>query len=179
MDCGWSGKTLLELIAALAIISLLTTLAVPRLSASRESTEARQFSHLLTRMLTLARTTAVASGQRTTLCLSADQHQCSKHWTGHVNILVFTDLNKNRQLDTTDILHRSQPLSLALGQGLWRGSLGRNYMRYRVDGSAVEYGRYSYCPHSGERGNFRQIVINHVGRPYTHYDGGGLFSDCP
>jgi type IV fimbrial biogenesis protein FimT len=178
MDAGAQGKSLLELITVLAILSVLTSVASPRFSAGRESTEARQFGHLLTRMLTLARTTAVASGQRTTLCLSADQRHCSKSWSSTTSILVFTDTNENRQLDSSDILHRSQPLQLTLGHGLWRGSLGRKYMRYRVDGSAVEYGRFTYCPYSRTVANFRQIVINHAGRPYTHHDGGGRITDC-
>ena len=178
MDGGAQGKTLLELIAVLTILSVLTTLAAPRLGASRESTEAQQFGHLLTRMLTLARRTAVASGERTTLCLSADQQHCSKNWSGTTSILVFTDANENRQLDSGDTLHRAQQLQLTLGHGLWRGSLGRKYMRYRVDGSAVEFGRYSYCPFSQKRANFRQIVINHAGRAYTHYDDNGLITDC-
>ncbi|MCX2983202.1 prepilin-type N-terminal cleavage/methylation domain-containing protein [Halieaceae bacterium IMCC14734] len=179
MDGGAQGKTLLELIAVLAILSVLTTVAAPKLNASRESAEAQQFGQLLTRMLTLARRTAVTSGKRTTLCLSADQQHCSKSWSGSTtSILVFTDINQNRQLDSSDILHRAQSLQLTLGHGLWRGSLGRKYMRYRVDGSAVEFGRYSYCPSSRNRANFRQIVINHAGRAYTHYDDNGLVTDC-
>ena len=87
-------------------------------------------------------------------------------------------INALRQLDVGELLHHNQPLTLRRGRGFWRGSLGRPYMRFRVGGSAVEYGRYTYCPLSGDQRHFRQLVINRVGRAYQHRDGSGNRALC-
>ena len=178
MEGRRAGFTLLELLTAMSLLSLTMLWGVPLLSQAGLSGEARQFGFTLTRALNMARGLAVASGERVTLCASSDHHHCLKNWRGDVQILVFTDRNRNYQLDKKDTLHLSQHLRLRHGSGHWRGSLGRPYMRYRVDGSAVEYGRYSYCPQSGKQGEFRQLVINHVGRVYLHHDGTGKTSVC-
>jgi type IV fimbrial biogenesis protein FimT len=172
------GFSLLELLVSLSLISILSYWAVPTLKSAGRSSEASQFTQLLTRSLATARNRAVATGERVTLCASTNHRTCLKHWRGEVSILVFTDRNRNYQLDSGDTLHHAQRLMLRHGEAHWRGSLGRPYMRYRVDGSAVEYGRYSYCPRTGDPGAFRQLVVNRVGRAYLHRDGSGRRSHC-
>jgi type IV fimbrial biogenesis protein FimT len=172
------GFSLLELLVALSIVSVLSFLALPALQSARWSDEASQFTQLLSRSMAIARRRAVASAERITLCASTDQRNCLKHWRGEVSILVFTDRNRNHQLDEGDTLHLEQRLVLRHGDAYWRGSLGRSYMRFRIDGSAVEYGRYSYCPIDGNARGFRQLVVNRVGRAYLHHDGTGRTSHC-
>lgn len=172
------GFSLFELLVSLSIVSILSFLALPALKSARWSGEASQFTQLLTRSIAIARRRAVASGERVTLCASSNHRNCLKHWRGEVSILVFTDRNRNYQLDGGDTLHLEQRLVLRHGDAYWRGSLGRAYMRFRVDGSAIEYGRYSYCPRDGSATEFRQLVINRVGRAYLHHDGSGRTSHC-
>jgi type IV fimbrial biogenesis protein FimT len=172
------GFSLFELLVSLSIVSILSFLALPALKSARWSGEASQFTQLLTRSMAVARHRAVASGERVTLCASNNHRLCLKHWRGEVGILVFTDRNRNYQLDGGDTLHLEQRLVLRHGDAYWRGSLGRAYMRFRGDGSAVEYGRYSYCPRDGSPTGFRQLVVNRVGRAYLHHDGSGRTSHC-
>jgi Tfp pilus assembly protein FimT len=176
MDGRTRGATLAELLAVLAILSLLLALGIP--TPDTAGAEAKQFTLIVMRSMALARRQAVGSGERVTLCGSTDGRHCARDWQGPTSILVFSDRNRNYQLDDVDVLHHAQTLSLRQGQGHWRGSLGRAYMRLRTDGSAVEYGRYSYCPQSGDQRYFRQLVVNRVGRAYQHHDGGGRQSDC-
>jgi type IV fimbrial biogenesis protein FimT len=178
MEGRMAGFTLLELFICISLMSMAMLWGAPLLDKAGQSGEARQFGFILARALNLARGRAVASGEWVTLCASSDQHSCRKNWLGEVYILVFTDRDRNFQFGGQDTLHLSQRLVLRHGSAYWRGSLGRPYMRYRVDGSAVEYGRYSYCPQSGEAREFRQLVINRVGRAYLHYDGSGRTSVC-
>ena len=179
MEGRGRGFSLLELLVSLGILSLLSYLALPALTSARWSSEASQFTQLLTRSMAIARNRAVAGGERITLCASTDHHNCLKHWRGEVSILVFTDRNRNYHLDGDDTLHLEQRLMLRHGEAHWRGSLGRSYMRFRIDGSAIEYGRYSYCPRDGNPGRFRQLVVNRVGRAYLHHDDSGRRSHCP
>jgi prepilin-type N-terminal cleavage/methylation domain-containing protein len=176
MDGRARGATLTELLVVLGILSVLATASISMMDFTRS--EAGQFNMIMMRTLALARRQAVGRGERVTLCASNDGSSCLRDWEGDVSILVFTDNNNDRQLDAGDVLHHSQHLALRRGRGFWRGSLGRPYMRFRMGGSAVDYGRYTYCPHSGERRYFRQLVVNHAGRAYQHHDGGGKRTDC-
>ena len=178
MDSRTRGTTLPELLAVLGILSLLTVMGLSKSDTAGAAAEAEQFTLLLTRSISYAKRKAVATKERITLCASTDAQSCQRDWTEDVSILVFSDQNGNYQLDDGDLLHHSQQLSLRQGWGYWRGSLGRPYMRFRTNGSAVEYGRYSYCPRSGNMQHFRQLVVNRVGRAYQHHDGGGKTSDC-
>jgi type IV fimbrial biogenesis protein FimT len=183
MDGRRRGFTLLELLLCLSIMSLATSWGFPYLIAAGRSSEASQFTHILTRALMSARSIAVASGKPVTLCASTDHHHCLKTWWGEVSLLIFTDRNRNYQLDGGDTLHLQQRLTLHHGTVYWRGSLGRPYLRYRGDGSAKEYGSYSYCPHRDgiHRDGihaFRQLVVNRVGRVYLYHDGAGNITKC-
>jgi type IV fimbrial biogenesis protein FimT len=178
MDSRIRGFTLLELLTSLGLAALLTVWGLPMLSEAGRAGEAAQFSHIVTRTLMTARRRAVASGERVTLCASTDQQRCVKNWLGEVSILVFTDRDSNFRLDQHDTLHLMQALKLRHGKAYWRGSLGRPYLRFRSNGSAVEYGRFSYCPQSGDTSRFRQLVINRIGRVYLHYDGTGRYAVC-
>ena len=170
------GATLTELLTVLGILSVLATASYSVIDLT--GSEARQFSMIMMRSLSLAKRQAVGTGERVTLCASTDGSSCIRDWEGDVSILIFTDSNDNRQLDAGDVLHHNQALTLRRGRGFWRGSLGRPYMRFRVGGSAVEYGRYTYCPLSGDQRYFRQLVINRVGRAYQHHDGDGNRALC-
>jgi Tfp pilus assembly protein FimT len=176
MDGRARGATLIELLTVLCILALLATAGFTVIDLT--GSEARQFSTLMMRSLSLAKRQAVATRERVTLCASADGSHCLRDWEGDISLLIFTDSNNNRQLDADEVLHHSQQLSLRRGRGFWRGSAGRPYMRFRMGGSAVDYGRYTYCPLSGERRYFRQLVVNRVGRAYQHHDGGGNHTEC-
>ena len=176
MDSRARGATLAEVLAVLGIISLLTVMSFPTLD--RTGTEASQFTMIMMRSLALARRQAVGGGEWVTLCASDDGINCLRDWEGEIGLLVFTDRDRDHRLNEGDLLHHSPQLALRQGLGYWRGSLGRPYMRFRTDGSAVEYGRFTYCPRSGDGRHFRQLVVNRVGRAYQHHDGGGKHADC-
>ena len=113
------GYSLLELMVSLSVISILSYCAAPALKIAGRSSEASQFTQLLSRSLATARQRAVATGERITLCASTDHRTCLKHWRGEVNILVFTDRNRDYQLDGGDTLHLEQRLVLRHGDAHW------------------------------------------------------------
>ena len=162
----------------LVIISMLTTLAPPGLDRPAARSEPYRFTQVVRAALAQARSMAVGSNERITLCGSQDGKLCSRQWSDRVELLVFTDRDHDRQLGAGDVLHHRLPLRLRHGNATWRFSLGRPWMRYRVSGSAVEYGRISYCPHNGAATEFRQLVINRAGRVYQHHDGTGRREHC-
>jgi type IV fimbrial biogenesis protein FimT len=176
MDGSARGATLAEMLVVLGILSTLVVAAYPALDTT--GSEARQFTLVTMRSLALARRQAIGGGERVTLCASLDGVRCERDWRGELSILVFTDRNRDRRLDGTEPLHHQQQISLLQGEVLWRGSGGRPYIRFRGDGSAVDFGRYTYCPRSGEHAQFRQLVVNRAGRAYQHHDDAGRRADC-
>jgi Tfp pilus assembly protein FimT len=176
MDSRARGATLAELLAVLGILSILAVASFPAFDTA--GAEASQFTMIMMRSLALARRQAVGGGERVTLCASEDGRRCVRVWEQDVSILVFTDRDRDKRLGEGDQLHHSQQLVLRRGQGHWRGSAGRPYMRFRADGSAVEFGRYTYCPLSDDERQFRQLVVNRAGRAYQHHDGRGKQADC-
>jgi Tfp pilus assembly protein FimT len=178
MDARRDGYSLQELLIGLGLIAVLAATTLPLLRNPGAATEADRFSLALTQTLADARGLAVASGERITFCASSDGQTCIRHWPGNVELLVFTDRDDDRVLGPGDILHLKQALRLQHATALWRGSLARPYLRFRVDGSAVEYGRFSYCPADGEPAAFRQLVVNRVGRVYRYHDLDQPPEDC-
>ena len=183
--CSWTrngyscrGYSLQELLISLGLIATLAATTLPLLRNPGAATEADRFSLALGQALTDARGLAIASGERVTFCASSDGQTCIRRWPGDVELLVFTDRDKDRAPGPGDAIHLRRELKLQHATALWRGSLGRHYLRFRVDGSAVEYGRFTYCPTSGEPAAFRQLVINRVGRVYRHHDLNKPPEDC-
>lgn len=178
MDANSTGHSLQELLITLGVLSALYMAAVPALRTGGPATEASRATQAISRALAQARVLAIGSGERVTICGSPNGSRCAREWGEGVELLVFTDRDNNRVLSKPDALHLQQPLPLQHGRVVWRLSLGRPYLRYRVGGTAVEYGRISYCPSSGKDRDFRQLVINHVGRVYQHRDGSGRRKHC-
>ena len=178
MDAQTGGHSLQELLITLGLVSILYATTIPMLRPPGAKDEAGRFTQALTRALNQARGIAVASGERVMFCGSLDGRKCSRVWPGDVELLVFTDRDNNRQLSEADTLHLQQPLRLQHARGVWRGSLARPYLRFRATGTAIEYGRFSYCPKNADARDFRQLVINRVGRVYQHHDGTGRRNHC-
>jgi len=155
------GYTLIELLTVVAIISILA-LAAPSMGSLVDSN--RQHSHLfeLQRLLQLARSSAISSGKTITLCGSNDGTQCDDKWSSPT-VLIFEDKNNNHVLDETDaVIQRNY---LENSRWYWKGS-NRPYLRYRSDGSPMEWGHFTLCPANTTSRDANQIILNFVGRPY-------------
>lgn len=125
------GLTLIELLMALSILSILFAMAVPsfaRLGATLQDQSARQ---QLSSALAHARIAAVTRGARTVACPSRDGRQCSGERGWHHGWLV-------QALRTPD---DPEPEILAVGMPQSDGvailaSSGRPQLRFLADGSA-------------------------------------------
>jgi type IV fimbrial biogenesis protein FimT len=178
MDPRSGGYSLQELMITLGLIAVLSVTTLPLLRNPSASTAPRRFTLALTQALAQARGLAIASGERITFCGSLDGYSCSRAWSGTTELLIFTDRNEDRVVDPADALHLRQRLELRAASAHWYGSLGRPYLRFRPGGSAIEFGRFSYCPATGDPAAFRQVVINSTGRAYVHHDDAQPGKDC-
>ncbi len=160
---GIRGYTLVEALIVVALIALLMS-AVP--SFEKMLAENRQRSRIFEfqRLLQLARASAITSGHVTTLCGSTDQISCTADWPPSSTVLLFEDHNNNHRLDNNESL--IYQIGFPSSYWYWRGS-NRPYLRFRFDGTPMEFGHFTLCPENNRSATVTQIAVNFVGRAYA------------
>lgn len=101
-----SGLSLLEILVTITILSILSSLAAPSVSALIQSNRARSVSDEFTSSLYQARSESVKRGHRITLCASdALQQNCAANVDNFSGgWIIFTDYNDNQILDPVSTL---------------------------------------------------------------------------
>ncbi|HEX7340249.1 MAG TPA: GspH/FimT family pseudopilin [Rhodanobacteraceae bacterium] len=127
-----SGFSLVEQLACLAVVAVLTTLAVPAMSGLLTRSATRSTADTLFRAAHVARTYAITHDSDTLLCPSLDGHRCDASHGWQANWIVARDRNHDGQPDIAPIL-RLQPSA----HTRVAGTRGRDHVRFRPDGSAA------------------------------------------
>jgi type IV fimbrial biogenesis protein FimT len=169
--------TLVELLAVLSIVAILLGIGVPGMHRLVAGTRANGSMTELYAMLASARQMAVLTRREVTLCGTVDGITCSRTWNGNPT-LVFVDSNRNRRADAAEDIFQVSELTHT-GHIRWSASGNRNYLRFRPDGSVVEFGNFSYCPANADARSARQLILNVTGRPRAAVDadGDGIVED--
>ncbi|MCV6605340.1 MAG: GspH/FimT family pseudopilin [Porticoccaceae bacterium] len=157
------GFTLIELMISLAILAILLAAAVPAMLDFLERNQSRAIISEVRNLVALARENAVHHGCHTIMCPSDDRAQCSRNTDAPV--IVFSDCNKNREIDGDDQLYRvMQPLP-ENSRLVWSFSAGRRYVQMTPQGHTNStFGSLIYCPASGEEKHARLLIISRTGR---------------
>jgi type IV fimbrial biogenesis protein FimT len=163
------GFTLVEFLVTLAILSILTTVAVSQLSSMVESSQMRALNNDLLAHLRLARSEAIVRGGRVVICTASSDSTCSTTTGWHQGWLVFADGNNNGLRDNNEVLIRYR--SAAPSGWTMRGnSTIARYVSYDAMGStrmvsgAFQAGTITICRLGSSRSKPREVVINSVGR---------------
>lgn len=163
-----AGYSLLELLIATAVLSVLLALAIPTVSGWRERQQLQSLQTGLFQLTSKARYFAMTGQSRVTLCSLTSQGQCQQSWTE--SITSFTDSNGNRRLDPGEEILSTLylPTSFSL---YWRGMLPNNSIHFSSQGvTFVSNGTMSLCPaKSGSRTG--TMVISRQGRIKVSQDG--------
>jgi type IV fimbrial biogenesis protein FimT len=160
-----SGLTLIELVIALAVASLLLSLAVPAFSSLMRQNRLVAATNELFTGIYLARTEAVKRGRRVTLCKSADQAACSATGGYDQGWIVFEDPNNNAQLDPGEALIQSRNGSSSAT--ITGNSPVSSYVSYnpigatRTASGALQMGTITVCLAP----DARRIIVSRAGRP--------------
>ena len=94
------GYTLIELLTTVAIVGILTSLALPAFDNIQARNAMAGSVNLFLAQLHLARSTAVTREWRITLCPTSNGTDCNDdHKAWQDGYLIFDDTNKNRQHD--------------------------------------------------------------------------------
>jgi type IV fimbrial biogenesis protein FimT len=154
------GRTLIEMMCAIAAAALLLTTALPNLQSLIESNQRIQTNNQMVATLLHARSNAVFTRQIITLC--GGQHDCSgaREWRHY--LLVFIDKNANGKIDPDDeILHQAEITK----NFSWSWNRASGYIQFEADGSTRALnGTLTLCNDNVPQS---QIVISLSGRTRT------------
>ena len=178
MKTHTKGLTLVDLIASLAILSILYELAAPAFFRLIERNKAATGINWIISAINITRISAVDYGSLTTLCPTQDDRRCSGIWHGRV--MIFTDPNNDQTLNegehiitTLDFPHEGSTLK-------WRAFRNKQYLQMTSQGfTNFQNGNFVYCSREQNPLFSRQIVLNTQGRVKKSVDrnNDGLIED--
>jgi len=164
-----NGYSLIELIAVLAILGILFTLAAPPMYRAIERNKAANGINWVIRAVNMTRMSAVVHGTMTTLCPTRDGHACGGAW--HERVMIFTDLDDDRVLNNQDRLITYLDFPYEGSTLKWRAFRNRQFLQMMPTGfTNYQNGNFVYCSQNQDLRFARQIVLNMQGRVKKSYD---------
>ncbi|MBH3340062.1 GspH/FimT family pseudopilin [Pseudomonas mendocina] len=154
------GRTLIELISALAILSILITTALPNLQNLLENNARAQAVNQMLAALHHARSDAVFSHSIVTLCAGQSECSGSQQWRG--DIMVFRNQDANGQMDAGDeLIHQAR----IAPEFSWKWNRANGHIQFKPDGATRALnGTLTLCKDGVAQ---HQIVVNLAGRVRT------------
>lgn len=166
------GFTLVELMTAIAVTSLLVAIALPNYQSFLIDIRIDNQMNQLTRILHTARNSAINHQSNVTICPLSESGNCTENWSKELS--VFIDLNNNKAFDESNIekviTYRAklpQTESLLYGKG-------RKSIIFSPSGnlSGLSNGTFRFCI-KGYEEKVSGIVIARSGRIYRSDDMNG------
>lgn len=168
-----AGFTLPELIISIAILGIVSSLAVQGWNAAFERSRHRTVIENYHSLFAFARWSAASNHALVTLCPLSDQNECVDDWEQPVS--VFIDKDNNKKPDSTQILKRfpspGHPFTTR------SRTAGRGYFQFNEKGFAYgALGSLVLCPGDVSTGTMTYMAVNMVGRfrAQSDEDGDGL-----
>ena len=162
--------TLLELLATLAIMSILVSLAAPSWSRFIAERKINLQVLELRRTLESGRSLAVWQHLVWKVHMAATSLACVKEQGQR--LLVFFDANNDHRLNTDGVIFRDIEL---LGTNIKLSASGRSYVRFKPTGHAMDSGKFLVCSDNKSIAFGRQAIVFRSGRirlsPDTDDDG--------
>lgn len=164
------GFTLVELVAAIAILGILLGAAAPWVGTFTDSMRLTSQVNAYLSALHLARSEAIKRNSRTTLCKSADGLSCTAGGGWQQGWIIFHDPNNNAAKDDAEVMVHQAPALPASFQLVGNSNVAK-YVSFDATGGtklvsgAFQAGTLTLCRQSASGGEARQIVINSAGRP--------------
>ncbi|MDH3694726.1 MAG: GspH/FimT family pseudopilin [Gammaproteobacteria bacterium] len=157
------GYTLVELMLALTIGSILFSMAIPAFGAMMARQRLAVGVDTLFTDLQLSRSEAITRSRLKFICRSQDGENCINIGSWDDGWIVFVDINKNNQRDADEQILRIQ-LAMHKGININFGSLNSTGIRFKSDGTGTFNGTFTFCDVSGNAAP-RAIIFYYSGRP--------------
>ena len=165
------GLTLIELMVAVAVVAILTSVGVPGFQSLMANQKQTTAVNAYIASFQQARLRAVSQASQVIVCPSNNGLTCTGGLSWEHGWLIYDDDNRNRQHDAGEPVVAVLP---ALPASLTAStSIGRTQLVYRADGSSGGSNlRLTLCDHRGAE-HARSIVVNNHGRPRVAPDESG------
>lgn len=157
------GYTLIELITALAISSVVIAFAAPSFATLLQDTRLTTSINTLARTIHYTRSEAIKRNEAIILCKGTPALGCNKSQAWHEGWLVFVDENDDRTWTEDEPLLWTQR-ELTPQQTLhWSAFPTDNYLIYYPNGSASSNGTFTFCDNRGHTAA-KALIIAKSGR---------------
>lgn len=159
------GFSLLELMVAVAILSIVAALGTPVLQDIVRKNQLRALADTTIGMLNLARSEAVSRNTAVSLCHTSNNTACTGNWNTSWSgaWLIFADPDEDGVVDTGETIVRvfeGLPGSYTVQSDITSAGI-----TYRPDGSIKTSGELRICAADQNTSEAWEIEISTVGRP--------------
>lgn len=170
-DCR--GVTLIELLVALSVFSILLTVGVPSFSQFTTSTRLSSYANTLFSHMALARSEAIKRNARVAICKSSDSSTCASSGDWSQGWVVFVDLDNSASIGSGEQVITTAP-ALPAGFSFSGNGNVSDYISYDGQGipklttGGFQSGTITLCPAApAASGNGRDIILSSSGRSRT------------
>jgi type IV fimbrial biogenesis protein FimT len=159
-----AGYSLYDLMITSSLVSVLGIGAAGMTSMVQDARMTAGVNQLMAE-LSLARSEAIKRGTAVSLCRSGNGQSCSDKSEWKDGWIIFTDLNKNHQVDGDEKIIRAQQDSLQNTELRYGGEIeSYAYLTYYPAGYARPNATFTFCDRRGSE-KAKAVIINTVGRP--------------
>lgn len=157
------GFTLIELIIAMLIISILMAYALPNYRNFKQNQTMTQELNRLSATINFARSQSIIAGEHIILCATQSFTACDGDSQWHKGWMVFTDKNQDKVFNNNDMMILNE--NNMSGQLTAMASTHRPTIRFdRMGATPGTNLTIRFCDERGyEQG--KAIIISNVGRP--------------
>lgn len=164
------GVTLIELLVAMSVLTILLAVGVPSFSQFTANTQLNSYTNTLFSHMALARSEAIKRNARVALCKSANGSTCSTAGDWNQGWIVFSDSDNSGSINGDEQIITTMP-ALATGFSAIGNSSVSTYISYDAQGmtklttGAFQAGTITLCPAvPAAAGNGREIILSGSGR---------------
>ncbi len=164
------GVTLIELLVALSVLSILLAVGVPSFSQFTANTRLNGYANTLFSHMSLARSEAVKRNTRVAICKSSDGSACADLGDWSQGWIVFVDSDNNASIGSGEQVITTAPV-LPMGFSFAGNGNVSNYISYDGQGipklatGGFQSGTITLCPAApAAAGNGRNVILSSSGR---------------
>jgi type IV fimbrial biogenesis protein FimT len=158
------GFTFIELIIAMSILFITTTMAIPAMTSTLSNTRQNGEISLLMSQLQLARTEAIFKNQTIIMCKSSNKSHCKTNITWDQGWVIFNDKNNNQQRDDNEEIIFAQDKIIHVAKILYHSFAGSSdYVRFYSRGYSHTNGTFTIC-HPLSKNSTKIVVLSRTGR---------------